>query len=111
LSDRKATSVLATVAQSLGHDVYELNINHSSIHRRAHHYRAKIVSQLKEHFQGNVSLEIHWDGKLLRYIPYFTGQEVVDRLPVIVAGAGVNQLLGVPKLTFSRLLVKLRSQS
>jgi hypothetical protein len=108
LSDRKATSVLATVAQSLGHDVYELNINHSSIHRRAQHYRAKIVSQLKEQFQGNVSLEIHWDGKLLRY---FTGKEVVDRLPVIVAGAGVNQLLGVPKLTFSRLLVKLRSQS
>src|SRR5688572_31235543 len=99
---------LATVAQSLGHDVYELNINHSSIHRRAQHYRAKIVSQLKEQFQGNVSLEIHWDSKLLRY---FTGQEVVDRLPVIVAGAGVNQLLGVSKLTFSRLLVKLRSQS
>ena len=108
MSDRKATSVLATVAQSLGHDVYELNINHSSIHRRAQHYRAKIVSQLKEQFLGNVSLDIYWDGKLLRY---FTGQEVVDRLPVIVAGAGVNQLLGVPKLTFSRLLVKLRSQS
>jgi len=30
-----------------------------------------------------------------------TGKELVDRLPVIVAGDGVNQLLGVPKLTSS----------
>ena len=28
-----------------------------------------------------------------------TGEEVVDRLPVFVSGNGVDQLLGVPKLT------------
>src|ERR1043165_2139490 len=58
LSGRKATFVLATVAQSLGHDVQELNINHSSIHRAREHYRADIASQLKQQFQGNVSLEV-----------------------------------------------------
>jgi 3-oxoacyl-(acyl-carrier-protein) synthase len=41
------------------------------------------------------ALVVHWDGKLL---PDLTGKELIDRLPVIVSGAGVNHLLGVPKL-------------
>ena len=38
---------------------------------------------------------VHWDGKLL---PDICGREVVDRLPIIVSGKGVEQLLGAPKL-------------
>jgi hypothetical protein len=38
---------------------------------------------------------IHWDGKLL---PDFTENCKVDRLPVLVSGFGVQQLLAVPKL-------------
>ena len=40
-------------------------------------------------------LTVHWDGKLLEDI---TGKETVDRLPVLISGLGVDQLLGVPKL-------------
>lgn len=38
----------------------------------------------------------HWDGKLL---PALTGNEKVDRLPVIVTVNGKEKLLGVPLLT------------
>jgi len=42
-----------------------------------------------------VPLTVHWDGKPLSDL---TGKELVDRLPVILSGAGVKQLIGVPKL-------------
>jgi hypothetical protein len=40
-------------------------------------------------------LTVHWDGKILEDI---TGNEVVDRLPVLISGSGENQLLSVPKI-------------
>ncbi|ESN94365.1 hypothetical protein HELRODRAFT_164196 [Helobdella robusta] len=43
----------------------------------------------------NVPLAVHWDGKLLLDL---TGNQKVDRLPIVVAGAGVEKLLSVPKL-------------
>ena len=98
VSDRKATCVLVTVAQRLDHDVQELNINHSTIHRAREQYRAEIGSQLRDQFQANVCLKVYWDGKFLCNL---TEKELVDRLLVLVAGAGVNQVLGVPKLTSS----------
>ena len=42
-----------------------------------------------------MSLTVHWDGKLL---PDLTGNEKVDRLPILASGLGVSQLLAVPKL-------------
>jgi hypothetical protein len=50
---------------------------------------------LKSQFKAEVPLTIHWDGKLLEDI---SGREVVDRLPILVSGEGVLQLLAVPKL-------------
>jgi len=86
---------LAATAQSLGHDIDELNISRSIRRGRgivcAAHYQ-----NLKEQFQTSASLVVHWDGKLL---PDITGKEMVDRLPVIVSGVGINQLLGVPKIS------------
>lgn len=38
---------------------------------------------------------VHWDGKLL---PEITGNEKVERLPIIVAQMDGDQLLGVPQL-------------
>ena len=49
----------------------------------------------RDGFNPTVSLTVHWDGKL---IPALTGKEKVDRLPVLVSGFGVDQLLSVPKL-------------
>jgi hypothetical protein len=50
---------------------------------------------LKSEFSTSVSLTVHWDGKLMEDL---TSKENVDHLPVLISGAGVEQLLGVPKL-------------
>lgn len=95
LSDRKAAFVLAEAAKSLGHNVEELNINRSSIHRHRESHRMIFARSVQDKFDPTVSLTVHWDGKL---IPALTGKEQVDRLPVLVSGLGVDQLLAVPKL-------------
>lgn len=95
LSDRKATYLLAATAEGLGHKVEDININRSSIRRYREKSREEISKNLKEEFHTNCSLVVHWDGKLL---PDLTGIEKVDRLPVIVSGLGIHQLLGVLKL-------------
>ena len=59
-------------------------------------FRKDISEAVKAELKCDVPLTIHWDGKLLEDI---TGEEVVDRLPVLVSGNGVDQLLGVPKLS------------
>lgn len=53
------------------------------------------MQSLKSEFKPNSSLTIHWDGKLIEDI---TGHKTVDRLPILVSGHGVDQLLAVPKL-------------
>ena len=96
LSDRKATVLFAATAQSLGYDTKNLNINRSSIRRSRLKCRKEIAQNLKADFATTADkLVVHWDGKILKDI---TGHEHVDRLPVIVSGASVTQLLGVPKL-------------
>ncbi|MEL6606429.1 MAG: hypothetical protein AAFP20_24820, partial [Cyanobacteria bacterium J06614_10] len=95
LSDRKAALVLAEAAKSLGHNVEELNINRSSIHRHRESHRVNFARSVQDKFNPTVSLTVHWDGKL---IPALTGKEKVDRLAVLVTGLGVDQLLAVPKL-------------
>jgi len=96
VSDRKATMVLISAAKSLGHDVSELNINRSSIRRCRIKHRRDMADEIMATFNPSVSLMVHWDGKLL---PDITGKEVVDRLPILVTGDGLQQLLGVPKLS------------
>jgi len=95
LSDRKATFMLAATARSLGNDVNDYTINRSSIRRERHKLRQDISQHLKNKFNPNTPLTVHWDGKLLTDL---TGKELVDRLPVFVSGLETNQLLGVPKL-------------
>ncbi|GBO99108.1 hypothetical protein EVAR_100864_1 [Eumeta japonica] len=56
---------------------------------------AKIAESLKKEFKSETPLTVHWDGKLIEDI---TGHETVDRLPILVSGNGVDQLLSVPKL-------------
>ena len=45
-------------------------------------------------FKADVPLVVHWDGKLIRDL---TGKQV-DRLPILVCGLGISQLLAVAKL-------------
>ena len=53
--------------------------------------------KLKEAFKADVPLVVHWDGKL---IPDLTDKQV-DRLPILVSGLGISQLLAVAKLASS----------
>jgi len=96
VSDRNAALVLTPALQSLGHDPADFNVNRSSIRRQRIKCRQKIAENLKSEFKPGVPLTIHWDGKLLEDI---CSKEIVDRLPVLVSGDGIDQLLGVPKLS------------
>jgi hypothetical protein len=96
VSDRNAALILTPALQSLGHDPAEFNLNRSSIRRQRIKCRQNIAENLKAEFKPGVPLTVHWDGKLLADI---CSKEVVDRLPILVSGVGVDQLLAVPKLS------------
>lgn len=95
LSDRKATMVVASTLKSAGCNPSEFNVNRSSIRRQRLKNRKAIAESLKSEFKPDLPLTIHWDGKLIEDI---SGHETVDRLPILVSGHGVDQLLAVPKL-------------
>lgn len=95
LSDRGAAVVITPVLQNLGHNPAEYKVSYASIRRERMKHRKAIAEGLKAEFRSEVPLTIHWDGKLL---PDITGKETVDRLPILVSGDGVDQLLAVPKL-------------
>jgi len=98
LSDRGAAAVITPVLQNLGHDPAEYKLSYSSIRRERIKHRQAIAENLKADFRPDVLLTICWDGKIL---PDITGKESVDRLPILVSGVGVDQLLAVPKLSSS----------
>ena len=95
LSDRKAMYVLAETAKSMGVDINSLALNRSSIHVQRKKLRLELTSQVKADFKPDVPLVVHWDGKLLQDL---TGNEHVDRLPVLVSGRNITKLLAVAKL-------------
>jgi hypothetical protein len=95
VSDRKATALLYTVGESLGQNMSEFSVNRSSIRRSRIKEREATATEIISQFNPTVPLVVHWDSKLL---PDLTGKEVVDRLPILVTGDGVEKLLGVPKI-------------
>jgi hypothetical protein len=95
ISSRQATFVLAEAAKSLGHDVADVNINRMSVHRQRKQQRVQFVKDFKNKFPVDVTVVIHWDGKLMEDL---TSNQHIDRLPVIATGEGISQLLGVPKI-------------
>lgn len=94
-SDRKATYIISGVAKDLGLNAGNLAINRSSIRRARIKHRQELALEIRRNFSPDVPLAVHWDGKLLLDL---TGNQKVDRLPIVVAGAGVQKLLSVPKL-------------
>ena len=100
MSDRKATFVIAETAQSLGYDISDLSINRSTIKRGRERYRSEIAAALKNNLSSDVPLTVHWDGKLMQDL---CGKDHVDRLPIIVTGFGVCQLLNVLSMSCQKL--------
>ncbi|KAK2727043.1 hypothetical protein QYM36_007784 [Artemia franciscana] len=95
VSDRKAVFVIAETAKSLGMTIDQLALNRDSVRRLRAKYRIHSSASIRAKFQSDVPLVVHWDGKL---IPDLIGKEKVDRLPVLVSGKEVLQLLTVAKL-------------
>ena len=96
VSDRSASLIMIPTVSNLGHDPDEFNVSYSSIRCAKLKFRKDVSEAVKAELKYYVPFTIHWDGKLLEEI---TGEDIVNRLPVLVSGNGVDQLLGVPKLT------------
>jgi len=94
-SDRQAVHTLSAVLHASGKQLDEFNVSRSSIQRARQQHRKDRSADLKMGFSGEKPLTLHWDGKLMAEL---TGDEKVDRLPIIVSGNGIEQLLCVPKL-------------
>ena len=97
-TDRIAVHIIFNTAKSLGQNVSELNLNHSSIRRKHIQHCSSKSLEILSNFKSNSSLTVHWDSKLMKDL---TGQTFVDRLPVLVSGNGISQLLAIAKIPSS----------
>lgn len=97
LSNRKAAIVLTKTLKRVGCDPSEYNVNKSSISRLRKKSRKSEAQNLKRNFSVGGPLVVHWDGKILEDI---ASNKTVDRLPIIVSGKGIEQLLAISKLPF-----------
>ena len=95
VSDRKATSLLVEASKAFKQNVKNLNINRSSIRRQRRLERRNLTLKLKAEFSSDMPLSVHWDGKLMQDL---ISHKHVDRLPILVSGNGVSQLLRVEKI-------------
>jgi hypothetical protein len=95
VSNRNATYVLTATAHSLGRSPKELALSKDSVRRARRKHREAIAREVRDSFNPETVLTVHWDGKML---PDLTSKENVDRLAILVSGEGVMKLLGVPKL-------------
>jgi len=88
--------MLAESVQSVGHNAVVLS--RQIVYKRSMEFRKKFATDWKDAFEADVSLTIHRNGKMMCDI---SGNDVVNRLPIIVSGFGADQLLEVPKLLSS----------
>ena len=97
ISDRDAVPIIIATAEALHHNIDELIINRSSIHRSRQRIRAERSTKLREAFQLTppVTATVHWDGKMLASV---TKTEHTDRLPVIITYDNMEKLLGIPAI-------------
>lgn len=98
LSVRDTVYVLQATAEALGHNVDELIINKSSIHRIREAKRRERADAIKVAFKNNLPpyVTVHWDGKLLPALNVRDSKE--ERLPIVVTFGDMEQLISVPKL-------------
>ncbi|KAK3925525.1 Replicase polyprotein 1ab [Frankliniella fusca] len=90
-------AVQATVAD-LGVEDREVRIvcSRSQLKRRSDENHKELSELIKQEFEPNCMLLVHFDGKL--FPSTADADEKADRLPVVVSGKGVEKLLGIPEL-------------
>ncbi|XP_074096012.1 uncharacterized protein LOC141525415 [Cotesia typhae] len=97
-SNRSAMHIISAVITSLGLDIDNYNISYTTIRNVRLKFRKTVAGNLKDGIQETAqNFIVHWDGKLL---PELSNQPMkkVERLPIVVSGMDVEQLLGVPAL-------------
>ena len=99
ISHYSATRVIASVAKNLGYSLNELALSRTTIQRSRKTQRIDMADRIKKKFQESSNkciLQILWDGKQMADPE--NPRKHIDRLPVLVAGVEIEQLLGIPKL-------------
>ena len=100
VSNRTCSRVISSVAKNIGLNIHQLNVSYSAIRRQRERQRLTIADGIKKNFQASsksIVLQVQWDGKQMPDTS--NSRQNVDRLPVIVSGNGIEQLLAIPKLT------------
>ena len=94
---RQAMHIVAPALKAVGVDIDAMSLSTSTIYRARKTVRKSLVQNQKELFVPNTPLVAHFDGKLL---PDSDGhsEELVDRMPIVVSGVNIEQLLAIPKL-------------
>lgn len=65
VSDRNATYILAATAETIGLNTSEIALNKETIRRMRRTHRENIAKEIRQDFQPDVALTVHWDGKIL----------------------------------------------
>lgn len=103
LSNRSAFIILSIVSNALGHSLNDLKLSPSTIINSRRKYREMIVTDIRENFQPDTFLTVHWDGKRMEDLTTSTSTNTItnldiERLAIVVSGGGNSKLLAIPKL-------------
>lgn len=96
-SDESAMHIIsAAIISSIGKNPKDYNLSYSTIHNTRIKLRKNIALNIKNMFEDNQCLVIHWDTKLLTSLR----SSKVERLAIIAFGVHVEQeqLLSVPMI-------------
>lgn len=58
--------------------------------------REQAANEIRQSFKPEVTLAIHWDGKLIIAL---NSKKKVDKLTILVSKEGIAKLLGVPAIS------------
>ena len=96
LSVRARCMMSASVANALGVDISETNINRGAAWMKAKKERVKMSEFIKENFVCPKLVDVHWDGKMLTE----KGNKESNRVAVYISGVdatGFRKLMGCPE--------------
>ena len=74
-SDRNATYVISEALKSVGHNPDELVLSRQTVRRKQMEFCQSFAEDLKESFEADIPLTVHWDGKMMSDI---AGRDIVD---------------------------------
>lgn len=104
MSDSACVQFTAAIARAGDLDVQKSVVSRSALRTTRIDNRNKIMTKVDEQFikklkTDNLKLTVHWDGKIMSNTTNNGDENIlIDRLPVVVTGKGVEKTLGVPKL-------------